>query len=111
MEYRMEKRMVTVTIDRKLGTKHPKFDMIYPINYGYIEGIIGGDGEEQDAYIVGVDIPVDSFYGEVIAVVERFDDCEEKWVVAKAGSKYTEAELENILEFQEKYFHHKIHMI
>lgn len=107
----MERKMVTVVVDRKLGTKHPRFDMIYPINYGYIEGIIGGDGEEQDAYIIGVTTPVDTFTGEVIAIVERFDDCEEKWVVAKAGSVYTEEELENILAFQEKYFHHKIHLI
>lgn len=107
----MERKIVTVHIDRKLGSKHPKFDMIYPINYGYIEGIMGGDGEEQDAYIVGETTPLDTFTGELIAIVERFDDCEEKWIVAKAGSVYTEAELENILEFQEKYFHHKIHMI
>lgn len=107
----MKRRMVTVIIDRKLGSKHPHFDMIYPINYGYIKGIMGGDGEEQDAYIVGVNTPLDSFTGEVIAVVERFDDCEEKWVVAQAGSDYTQEELEKLLEFQEKYFQHEIHVI
>lgn len=28
--------------------------MYYPINYGYIEGVMAPDGEEQDAYILGV---------------------------------------------------------
>ena len=38
---------VTVTIDRPMGTYHPNHpDIYYPVNYGYIEGIIAGDGEE-----------------------------------------------------------------
>ena len=45
---------VTVTIDRPMGTYHPNHpDIYYPVNYGYIEGIIAGDGEEQDAYVLG----------------------------------------------------------
>jgi hypothetical protein len=51
--------IVKVTVDRPLGSYHPKHkDMYYPINYGYIEGIIAPDGEEQDAYILGVNTPV-----------------------------------------------------
>ena len=38
--------IVTVTVDRPLGSFHPEHkDMYYPINYGYIEGIIAPDGE------------------------------------------------------------------
>ena len=49
-------RTVTVTVDRPLGSYHPEHkDMYYPINYGYVEGIMAPDGEEQDAYILGVD--------------------------------------------------------
>ena len=56
--------IVTVTVDRPLGSYHPKYkDLYYPINYGYIEGIIAPDGEEQDAYILGVDKPVEKFTG------------------------------------------------
>lgn len=48
-------KKVTVKIDRPLGTFHPEHkDLYYPINYGYIEGLIAGDGEEQDAYVLGV---------------------------------------------------------
>lgn len=37
-----------VIIDRPLGSRHPKYrELIYEVNYGYVPGIIGGDGEEQ----------------------------------------------------------------
>lgn len=71
--------IVTVTVDRPLGSHHPKYkDMYYPINYGYIEGVIAPDGEEQDAYILGVDKPIERFTGKIIAIVHRYDDIEEK---------------------------------
>ena len=78
--------IVKVTVDRPMGSYHPKHkDMHYPINYGYIEGIMAPDGEEQDAYILGVDRPVDEFKGKIIAIIHRYDDVEEKWVVAPEG--------------------------
>ena len=53
-------KIVKVTVDRPMGTYHPKHkDIYYPINYGYIEGIMAPDGEEQDAYILGVNQPVE----------------------------------------------------
>ena len=65
--------IVTVTVDRPLGSHHPEHkDMYYPINYGYIEGIIAPDGEEQDAYILGVNEAVERFTGKIIAVIHRF---------------------------------------
>ena len=45
---------VLVKVDRKLGDKHPNFDFIYPINYGYIPNTLSKDSEEIDAYILGV---------------------------------------------------------
>lgn len=57
-------RTVTVTVDRPLGSYHPEHkDMYYPINYGYVEGIMAPDGEEQDAYILGVDEAIEKFTG------------------------------------------------
>ena len=50
--------IITVTVDRPMGSIHPKHrDIFYPINYGYVEGITVPDGEWQDAYILGVDEP------------------------------------------------------
>ncbi len=76
-------KIVKVTVDRPMGTYHPKHkDIYYPINYGYIEGIMASDGEEQDAYILGVNQPVEEFTGKVIAIIHRLNDVEDKWVVA-----------------------------
>lgn len=98
-------RIVTVTIDRPLGSCHPKHpDIYYSVNYGYIEGIIAPDGEEQDAYILGVDIPLQAFTGEVIAVVHRKDDVEDKWVVAPEGMTFSQEKIEELTRFQERYF-------
>ena len=33
-------KKITVTIDRKMGSKHPKWGFIYPNNYGYIPNTI-----------------------------------------------------------------------
>lgn len=98
-------KSVTVTVDRPLGSVHPKHpDIYYPINYGYIEGIIAPDGEEQDAYILGVEIPVEHFTGTVIAIIHRHDDVEDKWVVAPAGMVFTKEEVKAATHFQEQYF-------
>ena len=101
-------RTVTVTVDRPLGSYHPEHeDMYYPINYGYVEGIMAPDGEEQDAYILGVDEAVEKFAGTVIAVVHRNDDVEEKWVVVPEGMTFTKEEIMKQIYFQEQYFDSK----
>ena len=98
-------RIVTVTIDRPLGSCHPKHpDIYYSVNYGYIEGIIAPDGEEQDAYILGVGTPLQTFTGEVIAVIHRKDDVENKWVVAPEGMTFSKEKIEELTRFQEQYF-------
>ena len=98
-------RIVTVTIDRPLGSCHPKHpDIYYSVNYGYIEGIIAPDGEEQDANILVVGTPLQTFTGEVIAVIHRKDDVEDKWVVAPEGMTFSQEEIEELTRFQERYF-------
>ena len=102
---------VTVLMDRPLGTCHPKHkDIYYPVNYGYIPGIIGGDGEEQDAYVLGVDEPLQEFTGVVIAIIHRFNDVEEKWVVAPDNVSFTKDEIMERVYFQEKFFSIEIRM-
>ena len=98
-------KTVTVTVDRAMGTYHPKHrDIYYPINYGYVEGVMSPDGEWQDAYILGVSKPVKKFTGKVIAIVKRNDDIEDKWVVAPDNMKFAKQEIEKQIYFQEKYF-------
>ncbi len=104
-------KKVKVMIDRPLGTYHPKHkDIFYSVNYGYIEGIIAPDGEEQDAYVLGVNEPVSEFTGKIIAIIKRLDDVEEKWVVAPENMTFTKEEIMKQVEFQEKYFKTQICM-
>lgn len=103
--------IVKVLVDRPLGSYHPKHkDLYYPVNYGYIEGIIAPDGEEQDAYILGVDVPVKEFTGEIIAIIHRYDDVEEKWVVAPKGQTFTMEEIWEQVYFTEQNFKFEIRM-
>lgn len=102
-------KSVTVIVDRPLGTTHPNHkDIIYPINYGYIENLFAGDGEEQDAYILGIDKKVDIFRGTVIAIIHRLDDVEDKLVVAPNNKRFTSKEIMEEVHFQEKYFETEI---
>lgn len=104
-------KIVKVKVDRPIGSAHPEYPKhIYPINYGYIEGIIAPDGEEQDAYILGIDEVVDEYEGEVIAIINRKDDVEEKWVVAPIGTRFTSKQIKKAVNFQEKYFDYEIKM-
>ena len=102
---------VKVIVDRPLGTYHPKYkDIFYTLNYGYVEGIIAPDGEEQDAYVLGVDKPLKEFTGVVVAVIHRLNDVEDKWIVAPEGIEFTKEEIMKEVEFQEKYFKTEIRM-
>lgn len=103
--------IVTVTVDRPLGSFHPVHrDMYYPINYAYIKGIMAADGEEQDAYILGVERAVQEFTGRVIAIIHRHDDVEEKWVAAPDGMTFTKEEIMEAVRFQEQYFQSEVVM-
>jgi len=104
-------QIVKVIVDRPLGSNHPKHkDLYYPINYGFIEGIFAPDGEEQDAYILGVEKPVPEFTGKIIAVIRRFNDVEEKWVVAAENSVFSKEEIAEQVKFQEQFFETEIIM-
>lgn len=101
--------VLTVTIDRPLGSTHPKHsDIVYPVNYGYVPGLLAPDGEEQDVYVLGVEEPVKEFTGELIGVIHRLNDVEDKWVVAPAGMKFSKEEIAGQVAFQERFFQTEI---
>lgn len=99
---------LTVYIDRPIGSKHPKFETIYELNYGYIKEFIAGDGDYADAYVLGIDKPVKKFVGKVIAVIKRNNDVEDKLVVSNAY--FSSNEIKNMTRFQEQYFDTEIIM-
>lgn len=93
---------VTVQVDRPVGYLHG--DILYPINYGFVPDLMGGDGEEQDAYILGVREPIQQFTGVVVGVIRRHNDCEDKLVVAQEGQEYHQGQIAEATAFQEQYF-------
>lgn len=104
-------KTVHIMIDRPMGSFHPRHkDIYYPINYGYVKGIIAPDGEEQDVYVLGVNEPLTEFTGKIIAVIHRYDDIEEKWAAAPDGISFTKEEIAEAVHFQEKYFKTEIIM-
>lgn len=97
---------VSIKIDRPFGSKHPKHEFIYPVNYGYVPNTISGDGEELDAYLLGVFEPVKEYNGKCIAIIHRTDDNDDKLIVVPHDKDYSNDAIEALIEFQEKYFKH-----
>lgn len=98
-------KTVTVTIDRPLGSMHPKFGWKYPINYGFIPDTLSPDGEELDAYVIGIDEAVNAFTGVCIAVIHRTNDDDDKLIVVpKDQTEMTDEEIRKTTDFQEQYF-------
>lgn len=108
----MAREMLRAVMDRPMGYQD-KFGNIYPINYGYIPGLLGGDGEEQDVYIISkqVTTPLERFEGELAAIIHRTDDVEDKWVMTSAGEKVTEQTIIDCTQFIEQYFNSWIELL
>ena len=101
-------KIITIKIDRPMGSKHPKHGFIYPVNYGYVPNTISGDGAELDAYIIGVFEPLEEYEGKCIAAIHRLDDDDDKLIIAPEGKIYTREQIEALVEFQERFFKHII---
>lgn len=95
---------VKVEIDRQLGTKHPKWDFIYESNYGFIPGTKAPDGEEIDAYLLGVDKSVAKGSGRVVAILHRTNDNDDKLIVSVDGKDIDDKIIRAKTDFQEKFF-------
>ena len=101
-------KIVTVKMDRPMGSKHPDWDMVYPVNYGYVPNTISGDGEELDCYVLGVFEPLDTFTGTCIAIIHRINENDDKLIVVPEGKSFTDEQIQALTDFQEQYFESKI---
>ncbi len=99
---------VEVIVDRPIGSRHPKYDFVYPVNYGYIKNVIAPDGENLDAYFLGTDQSLKSGSGKCIAIVHRLNDDDDKLVVVPSGVNMTKEEILEAVSFQEKWFEYEI---
>jgi inorganic pyrophosphatase len=97
-------QIVTVKINRPLNSKHDKFDMIYEANYGFIPDTIAPDEEELDAYVLGVNKPLEKFIGKCIAIIHRTNDEDDKLIVVPEEFEISDEEIQKQTHFQEKWF-------
>jgi len=97
-------KLVEVKIDRPLGSKHPKYGFIYPVNYGYVPNTMSGDGEELDVYVLGTFEPLNTFKGKCVAVIHRTNDNDDKLVIVSENKTYSNDAIKALTEFQERFF-------
>jgi inorganic pyrophosphatase len=86
-----------------MGATHPIHGHELEVNYGFVPGTLANDGSELDAYLLGVEGPVAEADGEVVAIVQRRDDVEDKLVVAASG-EWDLASITAAVDFQERWF-------
>lgn len=101
-------KIVSVKIDRPIGSRHPKYDYIYPVNYGYVPNTVSGDGEELDCYVLGVFEPLKEFDGKCIALIHRVNDNDDKLIIVPENREMDNKEIEALIEFQERFFKHQL---
>lgn len=106
-------KTVRIETDCPIGYVHKKenYSLTYPINYGYIPSVLGGDGEELDVYLLGVDKPEEEYTGKIIGIVHRENDVEDKLVMAPEGVIFTQNEVAELVNFQEQYYKTEIESI
>ena len=103
---------VSIVIDRPLGSKHPRHGFVYEVNYGYVPGTQSADGEELDAYYLGVSRPLRTAKGRCIAIIHRLNDDDDKLVVVpKSRIDLTDSEITKAVNFQEQWFDSEIRRI
>lgn len=105
-------KTVDIVIDRPKFSSHPKYpSLVYPVNYGYIPNVLGGDGEELDVYLLGVEEPVTQYRAEIIGIVHRENDNEDKLIAAPEKCEFSKEDIINSVHFQEKYFISEIELL
>ncbi len=96
---------VEIKIDRPLHSKHPKHGFVYELNYGFVPDTNAPDGEEVDAYVIGINEPLELYKGKCVAVVHRTNDDDDKLVVIPLSQdNVSDEEIRRATHFQEQFF-------
>ena len=97
-------KIITAKIDKPIGSNHSKYGFIYPVNYGFIPNTLSENGEKLDCYILGIHDSLEFFTGKCIAIIHRFNNNDDKLILAPENRNFTDNEINVLTEFQEKYF-------
>jgi inorganic pyrophosphatase len=98
-------KKVKLEFDQPVGSSYaPHAIDSYPINYGYVPGVPAPDGDDLDAYLLNVFVPLQSGEGICITIIHRLDDDDDKLVVVPEGTELTDEEICTQTQFQERLY-------
>jgi len=67
----------SIIIDRPRGSPHPRYpDVIYPLDYGYLEGTISADGNSTDVWLGSLNI-IDKMLTRILCTFDTLKRDEE----------------------------------
>lgn len=90
-----------VRVTRAMHSADPEKGFKYGLNFGAVEGVSGSSGGVMMAYIMGIDHPVKSFDGRIIAVVHHKSG-DDILVVSPKSKRFIVNEIEQAISFAEK---------
>lgn len=101
---------VTVTINRPIGSILMLQPLLtYLVNYGYVASLLLADASPVEAYVIGVDRPLKSFEGKVVALIKRYNLNDYKLVVGPINTRFTKNAIRKLTHFQEQ-FHQALYI-
>jgi inorganic pyrophosphatase len=95
-------KKVQLEFDQPVGSSYEPHNIeSYPVNYGYVPGVLAPDGDDLDAYLLNVFEPLQKAEGICIAIIHRLEDDDDKLVVVPEGTELTDEEIHQQTQFQE----------
>lgn len=92
-------KYVRIKVTHPIHSCNSEKNYTYELNYGVVEGEKPFNSSIKGAYIMGINHPVRSFDGRVIAVI-RYADCREiEWVVAPKSTRFINIDIIEKIKF------------
>lgn len=94
-------KYVRVRVTNPIHSVNGQRGFTYGLNYGVIEGKKHYDYVASGAYIMGINHPVRTFDGRVIAVIRHNDGSDPVYVVAPKSTRFINHQVEDAVSFAE----------
>lgn len=95
-------KYVRIKVTHPIHSYNADRKFTYELNYGVVEGAKQFNTPVKGAFIMGINHPVRSFDGRVIAVI-KYADCKDiDWVVAPKSTRFINIDIINKIEFATK---------